>query len=459
MLVRRSLIVLILITLSLPLCIFLTSAQQILAGQDTLQNLQLYTVESGTVQLLINGIGQVQAESVAEIAFTQAGRVAEVLVQSGDYVLAGDVLGRLDQESEQLAYDQAVLQLELANLQREDLLEPVDEDDIRIAQANLDSAWGAYLGIQNAVSPEDLQAAELRYQQAQQAYQDAIQERSEADGGQPEQAYQILDAQVGAASFNAEIARLQLQDIQNGNQGQLNASYARVVQAQRELERVQSGPTQQQLDQADIAIEQAQLGVDRSAQALVDRSVVAPFDGVISLVNVEVGSLGTPALAAFQLTDITPLHVTVQIDEVDIRNVRENIPASIELDALPDLAFPAVIERIALVGTSNNGIISYEVRLRLDVNDPRVREGMTAEASVVIEEVNQVLVVPNQYIRLDRQRDTAFVDIVNAEGRLEEVEIQLGLQGDETSEVISGLNAGTVLAVDLGGDALGIFGG
>jgi hypothetical protein len=48
---------------------------------------------------------------------------------------------------------------------------------------------------------------------------------------------------------------------------------------------------------------------------------------------------------------------------------------------------------------------------------------------------------------------------VNAEGRLEEVEIQLGLQGDETSEVISGLNAGTVLAVDLGGDALGIFGG
>jgi HlyD family secretion protein len=459
MFVRRSLIVLLLITFSLPLCILLISAQQIVAGQQTLQNLQFYTVEAGTVQLLINGIGQVGAESVADISFTQAGRVAEVLVQSGDYVLAGDVLARLDQQSEQLAYDQAVLQLELANLQREDLLEPVDEDDIRIAQANVDSAWGAYLGIQNAVSPEDLQAAELRYQQAQQAYDDAIRERSEADGDQPEQAYQLLDAQVGSASFNAEIARLQLQDLQNGNQGQLNAAYARVVQAQRELERVQSGPTQQQLDQVNIAVEQAQLSVDRSAQSLADMNVVAPFDGVISLVNVEVGSLGSPALPAFQLTDVTPLHVTVQIDEVDIRNVTENMPATIELDALPALALPAVIERIALVGSNNNGIISYEVRLRLDVSDPRVREGMTAEASVVIEEVNQVLLVPNQYIRLDRQLDTAFVDIVNEEGRLEEVEIQLGLQGEETSEVLSGLSAGTVLAVDLGGDNLGIFGG
>jgi HlyD family secretion protein len=84
---------------------------------------------------------------------------------------------------------------------------------------------------------------------------------------------------------------------------------------------------------------------------------------------------------------------------------------------------------------------------------------MTAEASVIVEERTDVLVVPNQYIRLDRRRGTAFVNIVTAEGGLQEVEVSLGLQGRDTSEVVSGLSAGDVLAVDLGGDRLSFIGG
>jgi hypothetical protein len=71
-----------------------------------------------------------------------------------------------------------------------------------------------------------------------------------------------------------------------------------------------------------------------------------------------------------------------------------------------------------------------------------------------------VLVIPNIYIRLDRQADRAFVNVMRADGTLEEdVEITLGLRGQNSSEVLSGVSEGDVLAVDLTGDQISLFGG
>src|SRR4026209_2220872 len=88
------------------------------------------------------------------------------MVQPGDVVMAGDVLAVLAHDNEQMVYDRATLNLQLAELQKQDVVKPVDQSAIEVAEANLKSAQGAYLGIQNAVSPSDLQAAQLRYQQA-----------------------------------------------------------------------------------------------------------------------------------------------------------------------------------------------------------------------------------------------------------------------------------------------------
>src|SRR5262249_23495577 len=161
----------------------------------------------------------VEAQSISNVSFTQPGRITEVLVQPGDTIFAGDVLARQASDSEQIEYNRATLAVQLTELQKQDLLEPSDDRHVKIAQPTVNSAWGAYLGIQNSVTPEDIQAAELKYQQAQQAQTDAIYERTHADGGQVDQAYQLLDAQVGEATFNAEIARLQLESLKNGNSG------------------------------------------------------------------------------------------------------------------------------------------------------------------------------------------------------------------------------------------------
>ncbi len=457
--VRRSLVFLSTLVLLLPVCAFGVSAAQLMSTRQPNQNLRFQTVGVGDVELFVTGIGKVEAASAADLSFARVARIVQVFVQPGDSVGTGDVLVALASDSEQLAYDRAVLNLRLAELQQQDVTKPVDESAIRIAEANLKSAQGAYLGIQNAVSPADLQAAELRYQQALDAIALAQKARTQANGGQVDEAYKLLDAQIGSASFNAEIARLQLESLKSGNSGALTAASGRILQAKRELERVKAGPTQAQIDQANIAVQQAQLQVDQAAKALSQMTLIAPFDAYVSVVNVQEGSVSAPGLPAVHLTDLSLLRVVVQVDEIDIHQLKTGLPARIKVDALPGIELPATIESIALVGTNNNGIINYDVQVRLDKTDLRVRPGMTAEALVIVDEQRNVLSIPNEYIRLDRQRDKAYVNIVDRTGRLQEVEVTLGLQGEDSSEVLGGVQPGDVLAVDLGGDRLALFGG
>lgn len=453
----RSLFVLMFATLLLPILVFAGRASQVATNKPT-QNLQLYTVVPGRVEAVVTAIGSIEASEAVHLSFTSPGRIDELMVQQGDYVLAGDILMQQVNEVQQLAYDQASLALEMAELQMEKLLQPVDESRIRVAEAQVNSAWGAYLSIQNSVSDDEIRAAELRYQQAQSALNDASRARTDADADQPEQAYLLLDAQVGQASFNAEIARLQLESLRSGNSRQLNAAYARVVQAQRELDQVKAGPTQAEIDRAEVAIRQAQTQLDQAQTALNRTSIVAPFDGIVSALNVEIGSLVTPGMPVIELTNVSPLHLTVQADEVDIRQLREGMAARVQLDALQSLQIPARVEQIALVGRNEGGIVSYDVKLWLEEQDPHVRVGMTAEASMIVNERSNVLVIPNSYIRLERGQNRAFVNVLRENQTLEEVEVRLGLQGQDSSEVVSGLREGDVIAVDLSAERFSLLG-
>lgn len=455
--VWRSLLILALLMLVLPAATFAFRSNQ-LRGGSPVRNWQFHTVGRGDVSVAVTAIGAIEAESAVRLNFAEPGRVAEVLVQPGDAVRAGDVLLHLADDNQRVAYAQALLSLQLAELQKQTLLEPPKDWEIRVAEANIASAQGAYTSIARAVSGDDIRAAELRLQQAQTAEEDARRARASADGGQPEEAYQLLDAQIGAATFNIEIARLQLESLQRGSSDQLAVAGARIAQAQRELERLQAGPTEIEINRADIAIEQAKIQVEQAALALERAALVALFDGVVAAVNVEVGALVTPGLPVVELVDAESLSLTVQVDEIDIRRIEENMPAQIELDALPGVRFASTLEQIALLGRSDGGIISYDVRLALDASDARVRVGMTAEASIVVEESRDTLVVPNTFIRLDRRTDRAFVNLLAADGTFSEIEIALGLRGQDMSEVVSGLRAGDVIVIDLGSERFDIFG-
>lgn len=453
--VRRSILVLSLFVLLLPVAGFAARTQQMQAA-NPVRNLQLHTVGRGNVHLTVTAVGEIEADEVAQLSFTSGGRVVETFVKVGDVVQQGDPLVRLDATTQQLAYEQAELALRAAELSMQDLLDGPDEGDIRIAEANVASAWAQYNAIADAVSDEDIRAAELRVEQAQQAFIAANQARRVAGGDDPE-SIALMDAKIGEASFNLAIAQQQLQQLRTASGPDLTAAAARAAQAEAELERVKAGPTEAQIRNAEVAIEQAQTDLEQAAEELAKYTLVAPFDGVIGRVDAEIGALVAPGVPVVQLVDLEPMRLTVEVDEVDIRRVREGLPALVEIDALQGVELPAVLERISLVGRSQDGIISYDVDVTLTNEDPRVHVGMTAEAQVVVESREGVIVVPNSYVRLDRRLNQAFVNVVTDDGKLTETQIELGLQGEDVSEVLSGLDEGATIAVDLDAQNLSSF--
>lgn len=455
--VRRSIMLLTLLMFGVPVFVFGGPASQ--TDAEAAQSLQTYTVQRSDVFVDVSAVGSIDSVQAIRLNFTTAGRVNEVLVQPSDYVVAGDVLVRLEGESSQIAYEQAEIALSLAEIQLAKLSEPVSEDQVEIAQANLDSAWGAYTSLQNSVSSEDIRAAELRYQQALEAQRAAEAQRTEPLYDDRQASIDLREAQIGAASFNTEIVRLQLESLQQGaGNAELGAAYARVIQAQRELERVQVGPQPTEIERAEIAVAQAELRLERAATDVAALELTAPFDGVVAAVNAEMGSVVGQGIPVVEMVDVSTLTLTVNVDEIDIRQIAEGMSAKVSLDALPSVELPAVIDQIALIGQNEGGIVSYDVRVLLNESDPRVRVGMTAEASIVVEERRDTLVVPNFYIRLDRRTGKAFVNTLDDDGEVQEVEIVLGLQGRDSSEVLSGLEVGDVIVVDLAGDRFSLFG-
>nr|MBA3872793.1 hypothetical protein [Anaerolineae bacterium] len=93
-----------------------------------------------------------------------------------------------------------------------------------------------------------------------------------------------------------------------------------------------------------------------------------------------------------------------------------------------------------------NGVVSYDTHFALNQVNPQVRVGMTGEAFVVLDSKHNVLTVPTNYLHVE-SNGQVFVDVLDAKNQQTHVEVKLGLQGDDSSEVLSGLHDGDVVVV------------
>lgn len=429
-------------------------------GQDqaaeTDQQLQTALVEQGLLEVTVRVTGDVAPTRDANLNFDSSGVVEAVLVEAGQTVISGQVLARLDGVAQRIAVDQAQLAVQIAELNLAGLEDGPDDRDLDIARANVNSAFAAFVELRdNSISQEQIRAAELQYEQAQAAY--AAAEQASADALRSD----LSLAQAGQASFSAEIARLQLEQLREGPpQESLNQAQAQVAQAQAVLRQVEAGPLPTELDRAAVSVRQAQLGLERAQQAYNDTVLEAPFTGIIHRVNIQVGGIATSGgrLPAIQLVDASELTVTVQVDEVDIALIAVGQPVELTFDALGDAVFAGAVKRIADVATQSGGVNSYPVEIALNESDGEILVGMTAAATIIVERLESVLLVPNIFVSLDRNTNRAFVDVQDADGQIAQREIVLGAQNDTYSEVVEGLQSGETVVIDLSGGGFSFFG-
>ncbi len=408
--VSRALFLLVLLTIALPAGIgAYSAAQQSAAGGETttitLPNGQTLEVTAEMQAAMaargfpaagaaaeaeteivssIAVLGSVEAARSADLSFRTSGTVSEVYVQAGDYVEAGTVLARLDTTDAEVALRQAQLSLESAQINLQNLLEPPTETEIEQAQLSIASAQEAYSSAAGSDNESELIQLQLRYEQAVEAYDLAVQVRANMNADAAATALQ--DAAVGQASFNVEIARLNLEAAQSTDNSSLWAASIRIQIAQLQYDQLMAGSDAAQVSSAELSVAIAESNLASAEETLRRLEIISPIAGVITAVNIEAGSAASSGTAAITMTDLAQLYLTASIHELDLDQVSEGMTADIILDALPDETFTATIEQIAWIGTQSDGITQYTARFALQTADLRIRPGMTGEATITLSE-------------------------------------------------------------------------
>jgi HlyD family secretion protein len=400
-------------------------------------------VGRGDISSTVSATGSVLPEREANLNFQGTGSVAKVAVKVGDQVKTGQVLAELDTTDIELAVRQAEIALRQAEAQLKQLNEGPNASDLAAAVASIDSAKAAYEQVlkgsdkdQLAAARAQVEQARVSLEQAQQAY-DKIKDQPNA--GMFPQSLQLQQATIGydTAQANYRVTA------RGANPSQVAAAQAQVAQAESALDRLKRGASAAQVEVAQAAVDQAQLGVEQAKRRLENTRITAPWDGVITAVNAVEGTLasglGGPAI---QIADTGKYHLDVQVDELDVAGLAEGQTVTVEVDALPEQELTGSVISIAPAAAATaTGGVSYKVRIDIDPADVQLRAGMSATANILANSRQNVLLIPNRAVQIQRDNGLTFVERL-ADGVPQKVEVRLGLRTEQQSEVREGLAEG-----------------
>ena len=169
-------------------------------------------------------------------------------------------------------------------------------------------------------------------------------------------------------------------------------------------------------------------------------TIKALFDGFISVVSVAEGDQVGANAQIVELVDPAVVEMDGIVDEIDILLLRLGIPAAVSLDALPGQVLTGVVSEIASTATNQQGVVTYSVRVRVQIPDGlQLRDGLSAVAGLVLEQQLNVLLVPQQAIF--GTFDTPTVRLQTDSGIIERT-VVLGNSDDFWTEVRGGLREG-----------------
>ncbi len=444
-----------------------------------------------------NGSGMLVPAAEMAVGFRSSGVLAEVLVEVGDRVEAGQVLARLDDAEAQSKVAQAQISLRQAELNLAGLTQDVDAADLAAAQGNLASAKASLTKLtappaekdllaaqeslnsaqealndllagsdekQVEIAKADLTLAEINLQNAQAAY-DRIAHRP--DAGQTQQAMDLWQATTNYEKAQAEyqealegpgqdeisdarskVAQAQAQLdalLEEPDPDEVAAAEAKVAQAQAQLDALLAGATARDLEAAQLNVALAQLSLESAQRDLANTQLLAPQAGTVTAVKVQVGeTVGTSPILT--LADLDHMQVQFWVEEGDLLSVAPGNAVNVVFEALPDLTFPGEILSVdpGLVTVDGTSAVQSWASVDLRAHPVSLLSGMNAEVEIVAGEARNALLVPIQALReLAPDQYAVFVVLDNDELEMRPVEV--GLKDFVNAEILSGVDEGEMV--------------
>ncbi|HXF99226.1 MAG TPA: efflux RND transporter periplasmic adaptor subunit [Bacteroidota bacterium] len=254
--------------------------------------------------------------------------------------------------------------------------------------------------------------------------------------------------ELADAKRNVELAEVELNTLRKERMRQ-ESLVAKQLISNREYE-----DFQKRYDEADLRLKIAreklallESGRVRIGNKNIESIIKAPIDGYVLSKTVEVGDPVTP-LTSFQegtvlmkMANMNRLVFKGTVDEIDVGKLKQGMEAELKVGALPNDTVRGVLSKISLKAEKKDQATVFPIEIDIPKSNTRtLRAGYSANASIIIQRKQNVLIIPERVVTF--RNDSAFVRVPVAGGTSEERFIKTGLSDAINIEVVSGLKEG-----------------
>ncbi|KJS61312.1 efflux RND transporter periplasmic adaptor subunit [Streptomyces rubellomurinus] len=360
------------------------------------------TVSKGTVLATVSGTGTLVSPSDAAQDFATGGRLTAVKVAVGDAVKKGQVLATVDTTAAQQQVDAAQAALTTANA------------NLTKAQAGVTTTTTEPLPQASAASPAPSGAA--------------------AGGGG-----RGAGGSSAPAPQTTTITTTKVDD-------------AAVAQAQQQVATAQTNLTNAQNALAGTTLTATADGTVASVSAKVGDTVGATGSGSSAASSSSSKSAGASAVSGspsgfIVLTNPTGMQVAANFSELDSLKLKKGEAASVTLNAQSDTKLNATVLSVSSLpsggsggGAAGGSAVQYAATLQIGGDTGTLRTGLSATVQVITGEADNALSLPTSALSGTGASRTATV--VHPDGSTERVTVGVGVEGDSTVQVVSGLKEG-----------------
>jgi HlyD family secretion protein len=470
------------------------------ATTDPLAGLITTQVERGAVESLVSVSGLTKARNAAELGFKTTGTVSTVFVREGDTVKEGDILATLGAEELISTRASAVADVRVAEADLAELLQGdtatvrvITDTKAAIAEAELERTISAQgILVENAkrtLRSSDLAAKTIdedenatapaitgTYRCDRDGVYTITVYRSNAESGYSMQlsglesgtfpisteqpvafgscglyAQFSANTQYGNSVWTITIPNTAAASYTTNKNALLAAettartSIAAATQAKtlatQEKVAANAAPRNEAVVRAQARIDKARALVAQIDTQIGDRAIMAPFDGIITTVDIVAGeTAGTAPLFTLLATD--GIELRARIPEIDITAVAVGQRTRTVFDAQPGETLDGTVLYIAPLPIQIDGVGYFEITIALDTPPTWLRGGLNADIDIIINRTENTLRIPKRYLIKD---DATSSVLTLTAGSVATTTITTLREGNDGWVAIEGIPEGTTV--------------
>jgi HlyD family secretion protein len=422
------------------------------------------TVTEGVLALSLSSTGIVEGE-LSDISPRVTARITKLYAQEGDQVRKEQPLAQLEdadlmamvnsaRAAVAAAAQEAAVAEESAQADAGQLAAAVDR-----AHATLNATKQNLQELEAGSRVEDIEAQRAALAQAKANDADAKQkylraEQLAKEGAISTQERDTLKASYEAAQAVVDAEEQRLKRLLAGPRKEtIAAARSQVRAAEAALREAQASTklasaSRRRADAAKARLAESRAALANAEAQLSYTTIVSPVNGVVARKHKEIGETAIPLDPIYTIADLDRIWITAEVDEEDAAAVALGQRVDISLDAYPGRIIPGRVVRVSEIAEPKDvgRVRAKVVRAKIFIRDKTIplRPGMEVDVNGSIPAARRTLLVPNDAVMRDGDKDIVYVI---KDGKAHRREVRIGQSNFDSTQILSGLKEGERVAV------------